>query len=200
PRAGLREEAPYGRRMLGGGGGAEQRSCTDHHQDLTPPLGLQNNLSVPRSVIGRDTISSLTYSTRSNTSLRRYRSPPADIRRLAIGRGKVTVVHQRRVLDTPLMHRCVRSHGSASGEKREDLSTRIGRVSGVMSARCGVSGERTDPYGPASKARLVGNKATDNKRLLKENGAEPVSTDLWIEEMASRDPFSPAVNVTYSRG
>ncbi|KAI4795118.1 hypothetical protein KUCAC02_031624 [Chaenocephalus aceratus] len=65
-------------------------------------------------------------STRSNTSLRRYRSPPADIRRLAIGRGKVTVVHQRRVLDTPLMHRCVRSHGSASGEKREDLSTRIG--------------------------------------------------------------------------
>ncbi|KAI4795133.1 hypothetical protein KUCAC02_031617, partial [Chaenocephalus aceratus] len=98
----------------------------DHHQDLTPPLGLQNNLSVPRSVIGRDTISSLTYSTRSNTSLRRYRSPPADIRRLAIGRGKVTVVHQRRVLDTPLMHRCVGSHGSASAEKREDLSTRTG--------------------------------------------------------------------------
>ncbi|KAI4789175.1 hypothetical protein KUCAC02_035400 [Chaenocephalus aceratus] len=58
--------------------------------------------------------------------LRRYRSPPADIRRLAIGRGKVTVVHQRRVLDTPLMHRCVGSHGSASAEKREDLSTRIG--------------------------------------------------------------------------
>ncbi|KAI4797458.1 hypothetical protein KUCAC02_025067, partial [Chaenocephalus aceratus] len=28
PRAGLREEAPYGHRMLGGGGGAEQRSCT----------------------------------------------------------------------------------------------------------------------------------------------------------------------------
>ncbi|KAI4795546.1 hypothetical protein KUCAC02_029819 [Chaenocephalus aceratus] len=74
-------------------------------------------------LIGLDKISSLTYSTRSNTSLRRYRSPPADIRRLAIGRGKVTVVHQRRVLDTPLMHRCVRSHGSASGEKREDLST-----------------------------------------------------------------------------